>query len=705
MFFLLLGLLLSPNKDIEIQFYETVVNMPLGSNPYDYVHIPYAKVIVEGIEVNDAHIIYERGVERTFLSVLHTKEVKSFDIKYRAHAPDYKISKTVTITFKVYDDIPPTIIQKYDLVFEVGQKVKFIDAFDFKDNYDAIQTLQIYIFESKVNLNRVGTYELVVSVKDQSLNETTQIFLVEIKDYEPPVITLKKEMHIEIFTQLDVNQFILVKDNHDQQPSLKVNTSAVDFKTLGTYNIEICATDQSLNSTCLTTTITLIDTTKPELILISYVPTIEVHTPLYLVNLYDYIVDVSDNYDDLKILDVQIQSDVDIDQIGQYVVVYLITDQSHNTTSKTLKVMVKDTQPPTVTPVKDLNFDVFENILPWSLYFKIQDNHDDLIRLEIKYQSNINIEKLGTYKVEVFVKDSSRNEATYTFYVEVLDRIPPKIEVQDAMIITDFKQPNYLERLKIKDQYDELKDLDIMIDDTHMDYTQIGIYEILVTVKDKSGNTSQILLDVFIVDIIPPEIILKTTAITIDIQINSLNFRSYIQSVEDNITALKIEDVRIEHNIEFGVIGKYQVHYIVSDASFSTSMVVLEVKIDVLTSLNIQSKNLSYMMGDSIDLYDALEISNIEIHDIKMYYNTQLYQVPGIYEVMFVVYDVSGQHQVIKRLVTIKEPIADQVFRQYFPMSATLILGLTFSFILKRYLSRDRFDKHQQFIYNEDSNN
>ena len=48
MFFLLLSLLFSPIDHYEIQFFETEVLMPLGSNPYDYTKIPYAKVYKNG---------------------------------------------------------------------------------------------------------------------------------------------------------------------------------------------------------------------------------------------------------------------------------------------------------------------------------------------------------------------------------------------------------------------------------------------------------------------------------------------------------------------------------------------------------------------------------------------------------------------------------------------------------------------------------
>lgn len=703
MFFLLIGLLFSPNHDVTLEFYNTVVEMPLGSNPYDYIEIPYAKVIKSGQPIDQARIIYERGVERTFLSVLHTKEVKSFYIKYRAHAPEYNLSQTVTITFSVYDDIPPTITLNYDLIFEVGDKVKFLEAFTFKDNYDPVQSLQIYIFESEVNLNRVGIYPLIVTVKDVSLNETKQTFNVKVLDFEPPEITLKKEIVIEIHSKLNLEEFVILKDNHDKNMTFDLNTHFVDFDKIGTYFLEICASDQSLNTTCLETTLTFVDTTKPELILVSYVPVLEVHTPFHLIDLYQYIVDVYDNYDEIKPSEVNIQTDLLINTIGQYSMTYSIKDQSNNLTSKTLKVLVKDTSPPLVTISKALIVEVFKDIDPWTMYFNIEDNHDDFIHLEIQYQHQLNLEKLGVYIVEVTVKDRSKNEATYLFYAEVVDLTSPEIEVLDALIITDFKRPNYIERIKIKDNYATLKELDIIIKDSHIDYQTIGMYEIEVIATDPSGNTSKKGIDILIVDIIPPEITLKTSSITIDVQVQSLDLRSYIEHVYDNMTSLQIEDVIISHHIEFGKIGKYDVFYEVSDASLTSTTMKLEVFIDALYALNVTSKDLHFILGDPMNLYDAIDLSSSTIEDIHMYYDEQLHVKPGIYEVRFVIYDFSGNHQVITTLVTIEKSQLQQAYQQYLPIITTMVIGLIMSFVLKKYFSVDRFDKHQQFIYNDSS--
>ncbi|GEM_PF-538508 len=703
MFLLLLGLLLSQDHHETLEFYNTVIEMPLGANPNDYVELPYAKVMKGGQPIEHARIIYERGVERTFLSVLHTKEVKSFYIKYRAHAPDYNISQTVTITFSVYDDIPPTVSLKFDLIFEVGEKVQFLKAFTFNDNYDSLQLLQIYIFESEVNLNRVGIYPLTVSVKDVSLNETKHTFYVSVLDFEPPEITLKKEIVIEVHSKLDLDEFVILKDNHDKNMTVNLNTKSVDFTQLGTYFIEICASDQSLNTLCLETTLTIVDTTQPELILISYVPVIEVHTPLHLIDLYQYIVDVYDNYDELKPSEVNIQSDLLINTIGQYSMTYTIKDQSNNITSKTLKVMVKDTKPPLVTISKALIFEVFKEIDPWAMYFNIEDNHDDFIHLEIKYQHQLNLEKLGIYSVEVMVKDRSKNEATYLFYAEVVDLTSPEIKIIDALIITDFKAPNYIERIKIKDNYATLKELDIFIEDSHIDYESIGMYEIEVIATDPSGNTSKKVIDVLIVDIIPPEILLKTTTVTIDVQVLSLDLISFIEYVVDNVTPLVVADVVISHNIEFGKVGKYEVLYHVSDASLTSTTIKLDVLIDVLYELEVTSKNLNFILGEPMNLYEALDVPSSKLENIHIYYDEKLHHSPGIYEVRFIIFDVSGNHQVITTLVTIEKPQMQRIFQQYLPIITTMIIGLIISFVLKTYFSVDRFDKHQQFIYNDSS--
>ena len=113
--------------------------------------------------------------------------------------------------------------------------------------------------------------------------------------------------------------------------------------------------------------------------------------------------------------------------------------------------------------------------------------------------------------------------------------------------------------------------------------------------------------------------------------------------------------------------------------------------------------DLNYIIGDPINLQDALEISSLNVQEIQVYYDEQLHQTPGMYEVMFIIYDLSGNHQIFTSFVTIEKPKLQHTLQQYLPIISTMIFGLIISFILKKYFSVDRFDKHQQFIYNDSS--
>lgn len=701
MFFLLISLLLSPSPQVTFEFHHTVVEMPLGANPYDYVELPHAKVFVDGVEDTDARVIYERGVERTFLSVLHTKEVKSFFIKYRVHAPEYDLTETITIRFNVYDDIPPTITLRQPLIFEVDTQIHFLEMFQFSDNYDNVDDLDIYIFDANINVNQVGTYTLTVHAKDQSNNETIQQFLVELKDFIAPSIDLLKEIQIEVNDQLNIFEFIKVNDNHDQNLLVNTITDDVDFDILGTYDIRICVSDQSMNTTCMDSKIDVIDTTSPEIQVVTYTPIIEVHTIFDQHDFYQFIVDVHDNYDALTIQDIDFQTDIRFDIIGQYYITYNISDASSNNTVVRLKVEVKDTIAPIVILKEPLMIDVFSSLNPWSLYFTIQDNHDDETRLDIRFESDVDTSILGTYTLEVRVKDGSKNEANYLFFVEVIDRVAPEITLDDAIIITNFKQPNYTSIIPIQDNYDPFNMLSIQIHDTHVDYNTIGSYVIEIISSDLSLNVTSRLIDIFIIDILPPEIILTTEKIEIDVQVQELNYKSMIREVKDNITPLEIEDVSITSNVVFGKVGAYDVFYRVKDASLSETVVTLKVKIDVLIEPHIQSHNITFQLNEDINLDLGISYNAKDISHVHMLYDDRIYSETGLYEVLYIVYDDAGNHYIATSFITIEDTSLQSLFQGYTPMISILILGVVISIFLKKFLSVDSFDKHHQFIYNE----
>jgi hypothetical protein len=447
--------------------------------------------------------------------------------------------------------------------------------------------------------------------------------------------------------------------------------------------------------------IEVMDTTAPEIQVVTYTPVIEVHTIFDQHAFYQFIVGVHDNYDAITIQDVEVQTDIRLDIIGQYDITYFISDTSFNHTEVRLKVEVKDTIAPVVRLKEPLILDVFSSLKPWSLYVIIQDNHDDETRLDIRFESDVDTSTLGTYMLEVRVKDGSKNEANYLFFVEVIDRIAPEITLDDAIIITNFKQPNYTSIIPIQDNYDPFNVLSIQIYDTHVDYDTIGAHVIEIIISDLSSNVTSRYIDVFIIDILPPEIILSTEKIDIDIQVQELNYKQMIKEVKDNITPLEIEDVLITSNVVFGKVGAYDVFYQVTDASLSETVVTLKVLIDVLNEPHIQSHDMTFQLTEDINLELGIAYSAKDIAEIQMLYDDRIYSEAGLYEVVYILYDYAGNHYILTSFVTIEDTSLQSLFQGYVPMISILILGSVISMFLKKFLSVDSFDKHHQFIYNE----
>ncbi len=132
--------------------------------------------------------------------------------------------------------------------------------------------------------------------------------------------------------------------------------------------------------------------------------------------------------------------------------------------------------------------------------------------------------------------------------------------------LANFKQPNYPSIIPIQDNYDPFNMLSIQIHDAHVDYNTIGSYVIEIIISDLSLNVTSRLIDIFIIDILPPEIILTTEQIDIDVQVQELNYKSMIREVKDNITPLEIEDVSITSNVVFAR-SELMMFYRVKDAS------------------------------------------------------------------------------------------------------------------------------------------
>ena len=127
---------------------------------------------------------------------------------------------------------------------------------------------------------------------------------------------------------------------------------------------------------------------------------------------------------------------------------------------------------------------------------KLTINNQDMSNLVIVDDSELNLEKIGTYKITYYaIYNKRRYELIQE--VNVVDKIAPQIilEGKDVTILIGekYEEPGY----KVTDNYDtNLKDLIQVTND--VDNTKAGTYKITYKVSDTSGNTAEVSREVIV---------------------------------------------------------------------------------------------------------------------------------------------------------------------------------------------------------------
>lgn len=697
MFFLTMMALLS-NIQYNVVWKDLDVYIPLHEEVTPYTLLPSVEVYVDQKKVDGLDIYYHRGVERTFLSVVHSREVKTFYIKYRVYIPSIGVDEVVTVSFHIIDITTPTIQVRSDIKFAVGQKINMLEHIEVSDNYDVSTQIKVIVDVSKLNALSVGLYPVLIKAIDTSGNESERTIFVEIYDAIAPEITLIKPIVIEPNTEITIHQFIKVKDNVDSFITVTMDDSFVLYDTLGVYPIFIYARDQSLNQTSVTYQVEIKDRIAPVLILVSQAQVTNVNEIVTEEMLLSFVISMTDNYDLNPRLD--IKNDINPFKIGVYNIYYTLTDQSGNKEEKTLKIHVVDHIAPVVTLIDEtLTFEVFQKLKPLMTYFQISDNYDPLESIQVIIKDTINIHKIGTYDVTVEVTDTSKNKKTYRFFVDVVDTKPPVLDFKEPIIITTFERPDYASLLLYSDQYDEKQSLTLIVEDEGVNYQEMGKHTLVIHIVDTSNNSATFYVEIVIVDTIEPEIILSIEVLYIDIERFSFDPVSFITRIEDNRENIPIERVTI-FNPVVPRIGIYEVFYEVVDNSGLFGFKTLKVFVIDSSKPVVKASNLTLKSSLDIDVLAGIEVidhSQTKIVVLNEFHMTK----KGLQTMYYVVYDAFGNETFFSRTILIEDSSVSARISPYINTVSTLSVGSIGVFMLWHYFAKVDFDKKSYFKYNK----
>lgn len=192
-------------------------------------------------------------------------------------------------------------------------------------------------------------------------------------------------------------------------------------------------------------------------------------------------VDISDR--------IEIKSNVNLRVVGDYEVVYSVTNTKGKRKKTVIRnVKVRDSIKPVIKLKKGKVYKTQYGMTYKEPGYVATDNYDGNITKKVNVRGNVDVNKLGKYKLYYSVVDSSGNKITRIRTVKVVDETSPVIKLRGKSKIIIKKGEPYLEQgCLATDNYDG--DITSEVVKRGRVNTSIrGVYTVTYSVSDSFGN-------------------------------------------------------------------------------------------------------------------------------------------------------------------------------------------------------------------------
>ncbi|QWB96431.1 hypothetical protein KHQ89_03095 [Mycoplasmatota bacterium] len=442
-----------------------------------------------------------------------TSRVGEYPIVYYLY--DKSLNKTEKTTYiRVVDKISPTVSLKKPLIIEYGiDHIEINTYFEIEDNVD--DEIKVYINDKSVSYHILGSYQIWVTATDQSNQESTYQYTLDIIDTVEPTITLASPSSLsvhDIESLEHLERYILnIYDNYDDLLIEDVEIKHdIDIGVIGKYTIYFSVYDQSNNHSQEQMTIQVVDNKSPSIQLLKPL-VIEVFSQEpFLITYFE----ITDNYYLYSELDIDIDVKLDLDVVDQYQIILIVEDPSKNIAYYYDYVNVVDLTPVEIVQSNDIIITNFEAI-NYTSYFSFSDNYDEQVTDFTFDDYAVDYTKKGEYSLLVEVYDSSKNLTYLSTEIYIVDIIAPILEITEQQLILPIGEQvldltSYI--IDASDNYDLLNIDDVEINGT-IDFLNIGIYTISYCLRDSSLNETCINLDIIIDDLEQPIVDMSTLSI------------------------------------------------------------------------------------------------------------------------------------------------------------------------------------------------
>ena len=267
---------------------------------------------------------------------------------------------------------------------------------------------------------------------------------------------------------------------------------------------------------------------------------------------------------------------VDPSRPGVYTLIYTVKDKSGNAAAIVARtVRVVDAVPPVITlkGQQSITINAGENYVDAGA--TAYDDVDGDISNSIKTTGAVNANKPGVYTIIYSVRDNGGNAAAaLARTVTVVDAVPPVLTLKGQQSVTINAGENYADAgATARDNVDGDISKSIKTIGT-VDANKPGVYTIIYSVKDNSGNAAAALArTVTVVDAVPPVITLKgQQSVTINAGENYVDAGATAHdAVDGDISKL----IGITGLIDTGTPGVYTITFNVKDSSGNAAAAVV----------------------------------------------------------------------------------------------------------------------------------
>lgn len=604
------------------------ISYEFGSNPSDSDIIAKAAITAtDNGSVAPAILVDTTGVNFNMLGA-QTATVRAVD-------GSGNVSAVLQLTINIVDTTNPVISGDTTITYPTGTVRTLANL--IADAHLAVsdnsgEALTLLADLSGIDFNVAATHNLTISAQDSSGNVVQFPFvLVLADDVTPPTITVNnQDLTYEVGTSVSDNQIILdasiIVNDDLSTTNYSIDTSAIDFFSVGDYIAVFTATDTSGNSSTADINVHITDTTAPLLTVANTDLTYEVGTPVLEGQvLVDAGVSVTDNSGE-NILPQIDTSAVNYNQIGTYTAEITAVDTSGNqAVAVSVIIHVTDTTAPVITGISPVNFPIgtiptHEEVIS-KANIVVTDNSGETITPQVNTGS-VNFYSLGSYTATITATDSSGNTGNYQLQINVVDDIAPVLTITtaaltyevgttvgEAQVITDGG-------ISATDNHDTNVDLQVNL--STVNFNLVGSYSAVVTAVDDSGNSSTGTLTINVTDTTKPVITGNpSVAFGLNASVDATQFIHDANIVvTDNSGELITPTVDLSQ-VDFSAKGIYQATVTATDSSNNVATMTVTVVIADFVGpvISVTTPELTYEVGTPVAASQIITDAGITVSD------------------------------------------------------------------------------------------